>query len=90
MGVLFNSSIETLDKISEMIESNTPPIGYFRFGDGDVCLIYRVTELLQQANPLLSEYMQDAMRLRDDRILRTLPLHTKAGYSRRWDVSWKS
>ena len=38
MGVLFNSSIETLDKISEMIESNTPG-GYFRFGDGDVCLM---------------------------------------------------
>ena len=80
MGVLFNSSIETLDKISEMIESNTPG-GYFRFGDGDVCLATGVTELLQQANPLLSEYMQDAMRLRDDRILRTLPLHTKE-----WDT----
>ena len=44
MGVLFNSSIETLDKISEMIESNTPG-GYFRFGDGDVCFLKKEQEL---------------------------------------------
>lgn len=80
MGVLFNSSRETLDKISEMVESNTPG-GYFRFGDGDVALATGVTELLQQSNPTLRRYMKDAMRLKDDRILRTLPLHTKE-----WDT----
>lgn len=80
MEVTFYSTNETLDKISNLIETNTPG-GYFRFGDGDVSLAMGITELLQQSNPQLKEYMIDAMRTKDPNILRTLPLHTKE-----WDT----
>lgn len=76
MEVKFYSTKETLEKISQMIDDNQTG-AYLRFGDGDVSLALGISELLQGSDSKLSELMIDTMKLKNDKVLRTLPLHCK-------------
>ena len=64
MNGVYYSCLETIDKISDMIDSDTPG-GYFRFGDGDMNLALGLSEMLQQSNPQLQVYMSDALKEKD-------------------------
>ncbi len=80
MNGVYYSCLETIDKISDMIDSDTPG-GYFRFGDGDMNLALGLSEMLQQSNPQLQVYMSDALKEKDKNILKGLTLHNKE-----WDT----
>ena len=64
MNGVYYSCLETIDKISDMIDSDTPG-GYFRFGDGDMNLALGLSEMLQQSNPQLQVYMSNASKEKD-------------------------
>ena len=76
MNGVYYSCIETIEKISDMIDSDTPG-GYFRFGDGDMNLALGLSEMLQQSNPQLQVYMSNALKEKDKNILKGLTLHNK-------------
>ena len=80
MNGVYYSCLETIDKISDMIDSDTPG-GYFRFGDGDMNLALGLSEMLQQSNPQLQVYMSNALKEKDKNILKGLTLHNKE-----WDT----
>jgi hypothetical protein len=74
LSVKYFSTKETLNSIQNWIEFEKRGI-YMRLGDGDINLALGRGELYQQANPILSQLMGDAIRLEDDGIFKALPLH---------------
>jgi len=66
----------TLVTCRSLMERKVPG-GYFRFGDGDVNLLYGEDELLQEANPKLQYEMEETFSLSGEGIVKSLPLHSK-------------
>jgi hypothetical protein len=72
----FHKSEETLEKIKNIITSKKRG-GYFRFGDGDINLANNMSELLQSSNSHLQKEMSEALSIKDENVLKTLPLYCK-------------
>jgi len=73
----FYNCKETLDVIRNHIEANKRGV-YLRFGDGDVNLANRESDLHQHANDQLAAEMRAAMGLAEtEGVMKCLPLHCK-------------
>jgi len=76
MNLSFYSTEDTLTKIEQLIENNSPGV-YFRFGDGDICLARGESELMQSTHPELQRLMIESIKHTGGNVLKALPLHTK-------------
>src|ERR1700742_1558188 len=74
---IFHSTQETMAKIVDIL-STKQKSAYLRFGDGDACLAWGGSELLQLVSPELTKEMQETFALDGPTILKSLPIHSKA------------
>lgn len=80
MNLTYYSTSETLDAILNVVEKEEKGV-YLRLGDGDINLGRGVSELYQSSNSTLTSLMKDAINMKGENVIKTLPLHNKE-----WDT----